>query len=520
MPTLTNYRGLDVLSPPPVADGGLAIQENLKSLVEWQPKSVYGQTTDPGGAQDSSENFFPGSLWLRTDVSPPKLFLCLDSTPGSAVWKQVMLTGDGVPYTGATENLNLGSRQLSTTGLNAGFSQSTPNQNAQIYNYWFPRNGNFDLGWTFDYQDEFAIRDKKGASITISPAPTSGVASSLFVDDSSYVQYSTGASPATVVIEVDSSTKPVQPNGNQYYALGITFRSSNSSGNPTHIKIECKASSTSYGTVFDEDVAQAPGFGAWVSPRFAPPDGQFDVAKIRVTLTVPTPLPTNFRVQRLALYHSTATYDPWHLHVLGGSIFGNVGIGTSTPARLLHVDAGQSASTPCRISTVGAGLNHLELEDSNASDSSRPFAYFRQDAGLFSIGNANRSGTGTTQSVDRLSIDASGRVGVATSTPYSTLQVSGSFATALVLKTSSYSISATDCVILADSTSGALTLTLPTSVGVSGRQYTIKRLNGGSNAITLATTGSQSIDGNGSVVLTAQYERVTVISDGANWYII
>jgi hypothetical protein len=517
---LTNYRGLEVMSPPPVADGGLAIQDNLKSLVEWQPKSVYGQTTDPSGSQDSSQDFFPGSLWLRSNVSPPKLFLCLESTPGSAVWKQVMLVGDGVPYTGANANVDLGSHRLTTVGLNAGFSQSNPNQNAQIYNYWFPRLGDLASGWSLDFQDEFAIRDKKGASITVSPVPTFGTESSLLVDDYTYIQYTGGTSPGTVVIEVDTSARPVIANGNGTYALGITFRSSSKAANPTHILIECKAPSSDYGTVFDQDVAQSAQYGAWVSPLFSPPDGQVNVAKIRVTLTVPTPLPANFRLQRIVLYHSTAPYDPWHLHVLGGSVFGNVGIGTATPVRLLHVDAGQAAATPCRISTVGAGLNHLELEDSNAGDSSRPFAYFRQDAGLFTIGNANRSGTGTTQSADRLSIDASGRVGIATSTPYSSLQVGGSFATALVVKTAAYGITASDCVLLGDATSGAITLTLPTAVGIAGRQYTVKRANGGSNAVTLATSGSQNIDGAGSIVLATQYERVTVISDGENWYII
>jgi len=87
MASLTAYRGLQVLTPDPIGDGGLAIQNDLKALVDWSPKSVWAQSTSPAAGDDQTAYYFPGSLWLRTDVSPPKLFVCQSSGTEAAVWK-------------------------------------------------------------------------------------------------------------------------------------------------------------------------------------------------------------------------------------------------------------------------------------------------------------------------------------------------------------------------------------------------------------------------------------------------
>lgn len=86
MPSLVNYHGLQVLSPDPTGDGGLAIQNDLKSLVDWSPKSVWDESTAPTAGDDEDDDFFPGSFWLRTDTTPARLFVCQSSTAASAVW--------------------------------------------------------------------------------------------------------------------------------------------------------------------------------------------------------------------------------------------------------------------------------------------------------------------------------------------------------------------------------------------------------------------------------------------------
>ncbi len=111
MASLINYRGLQVLDDdnPPGA-GGKAIHLDLKQLVDWSPKSEWSQTDPPGPGDNASNNYFPGSLWLQTSTSPPKLFVCQSSTTSSAVWQQVMteieIVNDTSPQLGGNLDVN------------------------------------------------------------------------------------------------------------------------------------------------------------------------------------------------------------------------------------------------------------------------------------------------------------------------------------------------------------------------------------------------------------------------------
>lgn len=85
--------------------------------------------------------------------------------------------------------------------------------------------------------------------------------------------------------------------------------------------------------------------------------------------------------------------------------------------------------------------------------------------------------------------------------------------------TTTYSIATLDTGILADATSAAFTVTLPTAVG-SYAQYVIKKKDSSANRVTVATTSSQTIDGNTTFVIISQNESITVASDNSNWYIL
>lgn len=69
-----------------------------------------------------------------------------------------------------------------------------------------------------------------------------------------------------------------------------------------------------------------------------------------------------------------------------------------------------------------------------------------------------------------------------------------------------------------DCTANTFTVTLPTAVGITGRQYIIK--NSGTGVITVDGNGSETIDGQTTWALPAQYDSITIMSDGANWKII
>lgn len=81
-----------------------------------------------------------------------------------------------------------------------------------------------------------------------------------------------------------------------------------------------------------------------------------------------------------------------------------------------------------------------------------------------------------------------------------------------------YTALPSDSFILATGGAGGITVTLPAAV--KGSRYLIKKVDAGAGAVTVATTSSQTIDGATTKVLSAQYASVTVVSDGAAWYVI
>lgn len=80
--------------------------------------------------------------------------------------------------------------------------------------------------------------------------------------------------------------------------------------------------------------------------------------------------------------------------------------------------------------------------------------------------------------------------------------------------TNAGSVAGTHYIYLA---TGTIPVTLPTAVGNTSL-YTVK--NVGTGVVTIATTSSQTIDGNPNLLEGAQYQSYDLVSDGANWNII
>lgn len=90
----------------------------------------------------------------------------------------------------------------------------------------------------------------------------------------------------------------------------------------------------------------------------------------------------------------------------------------------------------------------------------------------------------------------------------------------VVTKTATYSVAASDDVILCNT--NAFTVTLPAASAQPGRKIQIKKIGNDANAITIARAGSDTIEGATSFSLAsaAQYSDVTLVSDGTSiWYI-
>ncbi len=82
-------------------------------------------------------------------------------------------------------------------------------------------------------------------------------------------------------------------------------------------------------------------------------------------------------------------------------------------------------------------------------------------------------------------------------------------------KSTTYVLTSADETILAD---GTFDVTLPSAVGLEGKEFTIKNI--GSGTITILPDGTETIDGAGNKVLSVQYSFVKVISDNVEWWIV
>ena len=74
-------------------------------------------------------------------------------------------------------------------------------------------------------------------------------------------------------------------------------------------------------------------------------------------------------------------------------------------------------------------------------------------------------------------------------------------------------------VIIADDTSGAITINLPAAESSTHRTLTVKKTSA-SNSVTLDGNASETIDGATTKALSSQYDFVTIVCDGTAWHII
>ena len=84
-----------------------------------------------------------------------------------------------------------------------------------------------------------------------------------------------------------------------------------------------------------------------------------------------------------------------------------------------------------------------------------------------------------------------------------------------------YTIAALDEVVGVDTTGSALTVTLlAVNSNWDGKMYWIHDIGGnaGTNNITIATADSANINGSSTKLLAINYEAVTLITDGTNWF--
>jgi hypothetical protein len=127
-------------------------------------------------------------------------------------------------------------------------------------------------------------------------------------------------------------------------------------------------------------------------------------------------------------------------------------------------------------------------------------------------------GNSASQSGDLLRCKSSGGSTLARVSAIGEVQAVGYFE-AVASTTTAYTATGSDSLILGNATSAAFTVTLPNASGRTGRLYTVKKTDSSANAVTVATGGG-TIDGASTQSLASQWAKLTVISDGTNWFVV
>lgn len=209
---------------------------------------------------------------------------------------------------------------------------------------------------------------------------------------------------------------------------------------------------------------------------------------------------------------------------LGGTLSAaNTTIATSAANTLSLTGLQSGAATDSIITASGAGVVTRRtvadvINQSNEAWKTKGNAGTNEVTNF--IGTTDNVGVVTrTNNVERMRITAAGNVAIGTTTATSTVQLAGSLAVPIAVKTVNYAVVGTDYTVIADCSSADITLTLPDPATVSGRMYILVKgdnsnnhLNFGTYPIYLATA---------TTIASVNYNvRLHIQSDGTKWWLI
>ena len=85
--------------------------------------------------------------------------------------------------------------------------------------------------------------------------------------------------------------------------------------------------------------------------------------------------------------------------------------------------------------------------------------------------------------------------------------------------TANHTATTTDWLFLCDTTTGAITITLPDPAGLSGKHWIFKKI-ASSHSVTIDTADDSTIDGSATFTMNAKNETHWIVTDGNNYYLI
>jgi hypothetical protein len=205
---------------------------------------------------------------------------------------------------------------------------------------------------------------------------------------------------------------------------------------------------------------------------------------------------------------------------------GNVGIGTWKPGKMLS-NASMDVANAQGLSTNAHGIGWtLNGQGYIAGFSNTNSSGGNNNAGiLVKLGSTDETDKILdleSGGVNRVRVLGTGNVGIGTYLPAATLNVKGSVALSTVAKTANYTATASDYAILVNTTTGGadVTITLPAAAAVPGRTYIIKKVDASVYNVIIDGNAAETIDGAATFTFNTQYQAITVVCDGTEWWII
>lgn len=90
----------------------------------------------------------------------------------------------------------------------------------------------------------------------------------------------------------------------------------------------------------------------------------------------------------------------------------------------------------------------------------------------------------------------------------------------VVTKTSNYTMTNSNDVVLVDSSSGNVTITLQAVASATVKRYTVKKIDSSSNTVTVQGNGVEQIDGANTQIIRYQYNSFDMVPNGSFWSVI
>lgn len=367
-----------------------------------------------------------------------------------------------------------------------------------------------------------AVADTAGAGLEVQL--TDATNASITYDSLLASKFKIGETGTTFVNDLgvtpDSEVETTLLGGTDAYAaIGFT-PSSNVSVNDFVFKGIYNSAGTSTGTLVC-DIVGATGINPDETNVLATSVNSIDVGQLPTAVS--TALAANFVFPETPLTASTDYYFLLRFTSYTGDSVRTRFVNDDTSGVLnSQVGTFQTSSnggtswdtTPFAFNGVGALIrvsNNLSSEIITATD---PQSLLQKTMESPTV-NGNISGTAILDEDDMVS-DSATKLATQQSIKAYVDSAIGTEVSVLTNADSPYTALSTDELLLVNAAAGNVLVNLP-SAAVSGKQYVIKKTDNSTNTVTVDPSGSETLDGETTLVLDGTNSLVGITSDGSNW---